>query len=266
MANTHACTPDGGGASLHLLRGSRCAALVVLAALATTDAAYTQTFTLHPRDLLGGEPEAFVAALEAVRPAPLSAEDIGLILRMLPPTGEVTDLRSQAQRKVGLVWQLLAATRRDWYQVKVIDVPQAVVALHARSVVLISAPALAVLNGAELQALAAHEIGHEYLWARYERARRDADRESLKELELLCDAIAIVTLRKLGMNPSRLIDGIEKIGQYNRERLGTATNESDYPTVAERRTFVQQIVRWSSPLAVSGPAAFAGNTGRKDLR
>jgi len=196
---------------------------VLLGALATTDTAYTQTLPLHPRHLLAGEADAFAAALDAARPAPLSAEDIRLILRMLPPTGEVTDLRSQAQRKVGLVWQLLAATRRDWYQVKVIDVPQAVVALHARSVVLISAPALAVLNGAELQALAAHEIGHEYLWARYARARRDADRESLKEMELLCDAIAIVTLRGLGLNPLRLIEGIEKIGRFNRERLGTAT-------------------------------------------
>ena len=78
-------------------------------------------------------------------------EDMGAILRGLPPEGEVTKLGAPAQRKVDAVRRLLTATRRDWYEIKVIDVPQAAIGLHARAVVLISAPAIALVNAAELQ-------------------------------------------------------------------------------------------------------------------
>ena len=112
-----------------------------------------------------------------------------------------------------------------------------------------------LLNAAELQAMAAHEIGHEYLWIEWNRARERADRERRKELELVCDAIAAVTLRQLGMDPSKLIDGIKKVTRFNRERLGSATNEKSYPTFAERRAFAREIDRWRGIRAGLGPAS-----------
>src|SRR5215203_2222108 len=216
MAYTHPRTPGHlGGISLYLGPGSRAAA-VVLALLSAGVAVHGQTLSSrHPRDLLVGEPAAFIELLEAARPAPLSREDMGAVLGALPAEGEVTKLGAVAQEKVDAVRRLLTATRRDWYEIKVIDLPWAAVALHARAVVLISAPAVALLNAAELQALAAHEIGHEYVWTEWNRAHQDADQDRLKELELVCDAIAIVTLRGLGMDPSRLIDGLEKISRFN---------------------------------------------------
>ena len=79
----------------------------------------------NPRDLLVAEPAAFMELLEAARPAPVSMEDMGAILRALPPEGEVTKLGAPAQQKVDAVRQLLKATQRDWYEIKVIDLPQA---------------------------------------------------------------------------------------------------------------------------------------------
>jgi Zn-dependent protease with chaperone function len=244
MANTHARTADYGGASLYLLRWLRSACVVLFGALATAEAGHAQTLTVHPRDLLDGEPDAFAALLEVSRPAPVSAEDMGKILKALPSQGEVTDLGFLAQQKVNAVRELLAATRRGWYEIKVVDLPQAVIALHARAVVLISVPAVTLLKAAELQALAAHEIGHEYVWAEWTRAHQHVDHERLKELELVCDAIAAVTLRQLGMDPSSTIDGIAKVTRFNRERFGAATNEKSYPTLAERRAFAHQLQRW----------------------
>ena len=75
---------------------------------------------------------------------------------------------------------------------------------------------------------------------------RLADRSRLKDLELVCDAIAIVTLHGLGMDVSRLMTGVQKISRFNRERFGTATNEKDYPTVAERRAFAGAVATWTS--------------------
>jgi hypothetical protein len=243
MVYPHTRTPEErGGVSLIGLRGSRPAAVGVLVLLSTGVIAHGQTLTVrNPRDLLVGDPAGLVELLEVARPVPISREDMGAILRALPPEGEVTKLGAPAQQKVDAVRQLLESTRRDWYEIKVINLPQAAVALHGRTVVLISEPALELLNPAELQAMAAHEIGHEYVWIEWARARRDADQERLKELELLCDAIAAVTLRQLGMDPSRVIDAIEKVTRFNRQRFGSAINEENYPILAKRRAFARDI-------------------------
>ena len=245
MAYTHARTPVAdGGVSLYLRRWSRSAAVVVLVLLSSAVDASGQTLTFrNPRDLLAGEPAAFMELLEAARPAPVSMEDMGAILRALPPEGEVTKLGAPAQQKVDAVRQLLKSTRRDWYEIKVIDLPQAVIVLHARAVLLISAPTIALVNAAELQAMAAHEIGHEYVWIEWNRAHQHADRERLKELELVCDAIAAVTLHQLGMDPSKVIDAIEKVTRFNRERFGSATNEKNYPAPVGRKRRIR-FVSW----------------------
>jgi hypothetical protein len=85
----------------------------------------------------------------------------------------------------------------------------------------------------------AHEVGHEYVWTERERAFKGADRSRLKDLELMCDGIAIVTLHRLGMDVSRLMSGVQKISRFNRGRLGIANNEIDYPTLAQRQAFAR---------------------------
>ena len=87
--------------------------------------------------------------------------------------------------------------------------------------------------------LVAHEVGHEYVWTERERAFRLGDRSRLKDLELMCDGIAIVTLQGLGMDVSRLMSGVQKISRFNRERFGTANNELDYPSLAQRQVFAR---------------------------
>jgi hypothetical protein len=234
-----------GGVSLYLRPWSRSAAAVVLVLLSSAiNVSGKELRFLNPRDLLAVELAAFMELLEAARPAPVSMEDMGEILRALPPEGEVANLGAAAQQKVDAVRQLLKSTRRDWYDIKVIDLPQAAIGLHARALLLISAPTIDLLNAAELQAMAAHEIGHEYVWIEWNRARQRADRARLKELELVCDAIAAVTLRQLGMDPSKVIDGVEKLTRFNRERFGSATNEKSSPTLAERRAFAREIDQW----------------------
>ena len=60
------------------------------------------------------------------------------------------------------------------------------------------------------------------------------------------DSIAITLLRRLYIEASQLMGGIEKISRFNRERLGPAINESDYPTVARRRDFARAVTTWVS--------------------
>jgi len=222
---------------------SVCLACLVLVPAASDG----QTPVSGPNDVLALDPATFARWLQTGRPAPVSAEEKARILRSLPPSGEVTDLDVVQLMKLASVRRLLQKADRDSaHVVKVVDVPQAAIGLHARAVVLISETALALLTGEELQALTAHELGHEYVWDDYARAVQIKDANRIKNLELVCDAIAMVTLDRLALNPSRVISGIEKMSQFNRDRFETAVNERNYPTVAERRAFARRIHAWLS--------------------
>jgi Zn-dependent protease with chaperone function len=186
-----------------------------------------------------------VERLDSVRPAPVSPAEREGVLATLPPEGDVSDLDTTQRKKLAAARRVLELHGREAvYVVKVIEVPLAAVALHARAVMLVSEPALDLLDPEELQALVAHEVGHEYFWSEYLRARRDDDRSLLQTLELLCDGLAIVTLQRAGMDPKRLTSALEKIVRYNRDRFGAALNEDDYPAIGERRRFARRLVEW----------------------
>jgi hypothetical protein len=186
-----------------------------------------------------------VERFDSVRPAPLSPAEREDVLAKLPPEGDVLDLDETQRKKLAAARRVLELHGREAvYAVKVIEVPQAAVALHARAVVLVSEPALDLLDAEELQALVAHEVGHEYFWNEYFRARRDNDRLLLQTLELLCDGFALVTLRRAGMDSMRLTSALERTFRYNRDRFGAALNEDEYPAIGERRRFARRLVEW----------------------
>jgi hypothetical protein len=227
--------------------------LSACSALAAQDGSGLETalrfFTRH-------DPAEIVERIESLRPAAVSPTDREAVLATLPPEGDVRTLDTSQRDKLAAARRILELHGRDTvYEVKVIDVPQAAVALHARVVILVSEPALDHLDVEELQALVAHEVGHEYLWTEYFRARRDDDRSLRQTLELLCDGLAIVTLRRAGLDPKRLISALEKIVRYNRDRFGAALNENDYPTIGERRRFARRLLDWlGRPGAANGCA------------
>jgi len=197
--------------------------------------------------LLGTDPCTFALGLEKHRPSAISQDLKARILNSLPVEGEVKKLKQPAQHKLNSLQQILRAyQRQSVYEIKVIAVPQAFVGLHGRAVILISNTALGLLDAEELQALVAHEIGHEYVWAQYEAARDLNDRHRLQELELYCDGVAILTLGHVGLDPSRLVTGLEKAGRFNRKRFGKALNEDYYPPFTERREFAQAVTAWAA--------------------
>jgi hypothetical protein len=177
--------------------------------------------------------------LTQCRPEAVTDAEREGVVATLPSEGAVTELRSAERAKIDAVAPVLRFHGRDTvYEVRVIDVPQAWTGLHGRAVLLISRPALGLLSTAELQALIAHEIGHEYLWAAWEAAREADDTRRIREVESACDAIAALTLEELGIPPARLASAIEKVFAYNRARFGVAGNDPNYPTMKERRQLV----------------------------
>jgi hypothetical protein len=202
------------------------------------------TMTASSRELLAMPAADLMRLLDDTRPRPISEERRAQVLGSLPTEGEVTGLDSGHREKLVALLPVLRTARRDnVYAIKVVAVRQAFVGLHARTVLLVSDRAIALLDTAELQALAAHEIGHEYVWDAYERAAQRRDTRSLRDLELVCDIVATVTLRSLRMDATSLISGLEKMSAFNRRELGAASNESSYPTLDVRRAAVIDLAR-----------------------
>ena len=223
-------------------------ALVILWQLTTTlsAAAHGQTpERATPGELLTTDPKAFVQWLETARPAPLTAQARAHVLSVLPPQGEITRLNGSGARKVAAVRRLLQGMGQDLtHDIKVVEAPIPRVGVYERTVILISGTALALLEPEELQALAAHEIGHEYFSAEYERASELKNKQRLRELELVCDAVALVTLERLHLDPSRLMAAVKKVTRYNRQHFGEAVDESGYPALSLRGTFAREVTEW----------------------
>jgi hypothetical protein len=74
-----------------------------------------------------------VERFDSLRPAPVSAGERDVVLATLPPEGEVRRLDPAQRGKLDAARRVLELHGRETvYVIKVIDVPQAAVALHAR--------------------------------------------------------------------------------------------------------------------------------------
>ncbi|MDX2154438.1 MAG: M48 family metalloprotease [Bryobacteraceae bacterium] len=184
--------------------------------------------------------------MELCRPLPVSAEERSELVRTLPREGNLDVLSRERLQKLARLAAVLRVHQRETaYLIRVIDVPQAWTGLFGRTVLLISAPALDLLTAEELQALAAHEAGHEYYAGEFEHARASGDAAALASIEAACDRIAVLTLQELRIAPSRLSDALLKVQRFNRLRFGRAWNEGYYPALEERRRSIAEFSRRS---------------------
>jgi predicted Zn-dependent protease len=219
----------------------------LLCALAHADAVGQPGLTAAR--LLAAAPHELERLLEDARPAPLPLEARQRVLAALPREGEVTAFDPRRARKVSAVTDLLSAwSGREPHALKIVDAPQAAVALHERSVVLITVSALDLLSEEEVTAVVAHELGHEYTWRDWVDAKARGDGQRLREIELVSDLIAVVTLHRTGKPASLLVNALEKLTQRNLERFGASSNERDYPSLSQRRKAIREFARQLAPV------------------
>lgn len=182
------------------------------------------------------------AVLRAVRPPHISPDERARVVATLPQEGELIPNPAEQARLAALEPVLIYHERHRVFGIKVIDVPQAVVGMHQRAVLLVSRPALRILSAAELRALVAHEIGHEYFWSEYEDSRLARSAAGRKTLELKCDGVAALTLLALGLDLSSLNDGLRKLTKFN-AALGAMADAARYPSLRERQRFVRTLLK-----------------------
>jgi len=174
------------------------------------------------------------------RPSPLPPALRAAVVAALPREGELAPTGAEAAKIAGLEPIFDFHERKGLVVVKVIDAGYAFVGLHARMVLLLSRDALSVLTAEELQALATHELAHELFWNEYQAAIAAQDEARMQELELLCDGIAVLTLKKLQRNPDILIRAVTKMVRHN-ESLGTRDAVRSHVSLKDRRDFIKKV-------------------------
>jgi hypothetical protein len=124
-------------------------------------------------------------------------------------------------------------------------------------VLLASRDALWLTGTEEFAALVAHELAHEYVWADYQQAMEHKDHQKLQELELRCDGIAVLTLRRLRIDPEHLVSAVEKVTRFNQHR-GTVARAANYVPLKERVAFIRAM----ATMAWRGADTTAGACGQ----
>lgn len=90
-----------------------------------------------------------------------------------------------------------------------------------------------ILTDDEAAALIAHEIGHLFLGKELAESRDNKDDRLARIIELKCDVISLITLKKLKINPAVLITAIKKLIRA-REKLGLETDSDQSPSLKDR--------------------------------
>ena len=176
-----------------------------------------------------------------IRPVGASTAFRAQVIANLPKEGGVQP-SPKGRAKLAALGPILAYhDRGSAMDIRVFRAGQAFVGLHARSVLLISEEALELLTAEELQASVAHEIGHDYFWREYQLAEEQGRYRDMQEIELRCDGIAIVTLHRLGLDPSRMISTVTRMMKFN-ERIGTLDKKDVYTSLEDRRIFNRAMI------------------------
>jgi hypothetical protein len=193
--------------------------------------------------------------LKSIRPAAVSADKKARLLAMVRKEGAIEPSAAR-QAKLDVLRPVLEYLERDTgIEVKILRLRLAWAGFLGGAAVLISEEAIDLLTAEELQAVVAHELAHEYFSGDYEAARASNQYDMVKEIELRCDAVSIITMEGLRLDSGALLSGVSKLTKFN-ERRGFPNNPNLGPSVEERTNFSHAVVELiEEPDVASRPVA-----------
>ena len=163
----------------------------------------------------GIEDQSFDDYLRRVRLPKVSSAFKAQVLARITKGEEVRISDRMQEALASLAPILNYHERESVIEIKVIAARELFIGLQGRAVLLISEKALHQMPVEELQAVIAHELGHEYFWGELMEARQQKQLEAIREIELRCDGIAVITLHRLGLDPSKLVAAVNRIRLLN---------------------------------------------------
>ena len=185
------------------------------------------------------------------RPAPPSIFR-AKVMKELPKEGNLAPTAQQAVKLAILPLVLAFHGRKEDMEFRLVaGGGLAFAGLEQRTVLLITREALELLDRDELLAVAAHELGHDYVSDEYEEAQERGDNLRLQELELRCDGIAVITMDRLGVDVARLVSAATALRRHNQRVFGK-TDDGRYVPLDQRVQFIRAMARLIARSAIQG--------------
>jgi hypothetical protein len=117
------------------------------------------------------------------------------------------------------------------------DFPSAMVWMGC---VLVISDALAnQLSDNELAGIVAHEMAHAYFMIETLRARKHRDGQAMRIIELKCDAVAMLTLKLLGLDAIDYVRALQEISAITNGHVRI----DSHPSFGERVQFAQRFIK-----------------------
>jgi len=179
--------------------------------------------------------------VRSIRPAGVSADRRARLVASIKKE-DIVSPSAARQAKLDVLRPILTYHDRAGIEVKILRLGVAWAGMLEGAAVVVSEEAIDILTAEELQAVVAHELGHEYFANEYEGARQRKQYDRVKEVELRCDAIAVITMRSLRLNPASLLSGVSKLTKFNEAR-GVKNNPNLVSSVDERASFWRAMIR-----------------------
>lgn len=151
---------------------------------------------------------------------------------------EIVKPSEKIQAKLGALRPILQYHERDGVlDIHIFNTPQAFVGMKGRAALFLSENIFRLLSTEELQAVVAHELGHEYFWGELLQARGQKNYALLREIELRCDGIAVITLNRLGVDALKLLSAITKLTTFNAQDI--ISDPLYHPLLSDRIDFIR---------------------------
>ena len=99
------------------------------------------------------------------------------------------------------------------------------------------------LSDAELTGIVAHELGHSFFMDDAVAAKRGKNSSALRVVELKCDAVAIVSLKLLGHDPTSFLRALQKIQLLLTRKKLSPRDPNSHPWLSERALFSQRLIQ-----------------------
>lgn len=95
----------------------------------------------------------------------------------------------------------------------------------------------------ELTGIAAHELAHEFFVHIENEKNFQNDLARQRQVELMCDAVAVAALKKLGHNPAAYADILSKILNYSSPTRNTNNGLKSHPALSSRLHVIAELAR-----------------------
>jgi Zn-dependent protease with chaperone function len=185
-------------------------------------------------------------ALAAICPEPVSRSDKSQLMSDLPLV--TAKNRVEDHRQLDGLRSRLEPTLKLYARYGVVDLilfrdPRPIVYSKPGVVVVISTEVMKIAgdDDAALVGIVAHELAHEYVALQMLRAVRSGDLTKIRELELFCDAVAVVVLLDLGLDATRYGRALRSIATHSQATAELNNGSSTHPAIDARLKVISDI-------------------------